>query len=238
METTATPKTIDKATIDAAADEAGLSVSEFVEWGMYAFIETFSNCEHSSGDAKDYMPTLRGLGGGVAPGIIHQSPLEAFAESESMTMNELAEAAILTATDMVKNSEYPNQTPKDILCDYRFRQRLLIPEIGNENHTVHRTESKVHPFMHRLFSGDLKAVHGPSFGDLCSDEVDGEHQFMEDNLKRAFAANSWEEACCDLMILESVIHHCPKLQNEAAAIRALIEAENVLGAFCRAVNAA
>ncbi len=92
--------------------------------------------------------------------------------------------------------------------------------------------------MHRLFSGDLKDIHGPTFGELASDHVNGEHRFLEGCLRRAFDQNSWEETISELMDIESVIRHCPALQNEANAIHTLIEAERALTNFSRAVRAA
>ncbi|MDF7808721.1 hypothetical protein P4E94_14830 [Pontiellaceae bacterium B12219] len=106
-----------------------------------------------------------------------------------------------------------------------------------ETSSLPKKETVVHPFMERLFSADLRAVHGPTFGDLCSDSVEGEHHFLTLNLDRIFALNDWDHIFCSLMDLESVIRYCPKLKNEAGAIRALIEAEKVLGDFCRAVKA-
>lgn len=239
METTkAVPKTIGKADIEAAANKANMAISEFVEWGMHALIETFSNSENSPGDAKADMPTLRGLRGGVAPGVIRKSPLEAFAEAEGMTMNEMAEAAILTAMDLIYGSEYPDKTPCDILQDYRRNRRLLLPEIGKGSEPQAAPAPEIHPFMHRLFSGNLRALHGADFGDRGSESVNDEHQFLEQSLTRAFSLKSWDEVICELMVMESVIRHCPALKNEAAALRSLIEAEKVLGDFCRAVDAA
>jgi len=92
--------------------------------------------------------------------------------------------------------------------------------------------------MHRLFSGSLKTVHGPTFGDLASDDVGSEHHFMTTNLKRIFAMTDWEDSFSHLMSLETVIRHCPALKNEAAVIRSLLEAEQYLIRFSNAVNAA
>lgn len=102
------------------------------------------------------------------------------------------------------------------------------------------TAIKVHPLMERLFSGDLKAVHGSTFGDRGSSEVECEHHFLKSCLQQIFYIKSefpWEDSISAFIGLESVIRHCPKLQNEAAAIRALLEAESVLSEFCYAVNA-
>jgi hypothetical protein len=97
-------------------------------------------------------------------------------------------------------------------------------------------KTELHPFMERIFSRDLKAVHGSTFGDNGSEHVKPEHLFLRDCLKSAFNLSCWDDVICQLMAIEPAIRHCPTLCNEAGAIRALIEAEDTLGDFCRAVD--
>lgn len=230
MENTA-QQTIDKSAIQAAASKAGMTLSEFLEWGLYCILKNYDGTAASNpSDAREDLKQCRKLEGIISEENIPTNPLAEFASDSGLHFGELNELALLTAVSIMNTSESPDKQPMDWLKEARQKQGPLIPSFPEEKTTVH-------PFMERLFSGDLRAVHGATFGDLASDHVDSEHHFLEDNLQRAFQQNTWDEAIGEMMTIESVIKYCPALQNEAAAIRALIEAERVLGDFCRAVNA-
>jgi len=147
---------------------------------------------------------------------------EAAAKEAGMSVADFNELALRWMVDMTKANP----------VFVRSECREFLEEQRNEK----GAEVELHPFMERLFSGDLRAVHGATFGDLSSDHVEPEHLFIRGCLESAFNLNSWEDTICQLMTMEPAIRHCPTLQNEAAAIRALIKAENVLGDFCRAVE--
>ncbi len=226
----AKPKTIGIDEIKTIASNAGMTASELLEWGLYSVLETYDGKNNPISDAKDGLELCRTLEGVIPKKIIPLNPLAKFAADAGLNFDELNELALLSAINMLNSSEWPDSTPKEELEDDRRKHGPLIPSFRCDR-------DKVHPFMARLFSGDLRAVHGATFGDLGSDCVEGEHWFLEGCLERAFGKNSWDESICDLMNIECVIRHCPALQNEAAAIRALIEVERVLGDFSRAVNA-
>jgi hypothetical protein len=227
------PKTRDLAAIQAihaTAVKAGMNASELIEFGLYAILQTYDGKNFQLNDAKNELKRVQMLEGKIPDQLLPSNPLAKFAADAGLSFDELNELALISAIDILNSSEFPDSSPKKQLESYRLKQGQLIP-----SYRCDRVE--VHPFMARLFSGDLKAVHGATFGDLCSDHVGSEHHFLEGSLHRAFAEKNWEESICELINIESVIRHCPALQNEAAAIRALIEAERVLGDFCRAVNA-
>lgn len=224
------PKTRDIASIQSIAVKAGMTASELLEFGLYAILQTYDGENGQISDAKNELNRVRTLEVNIPAPLIPPNPLAKFAADAGLNFDELNELALLSAINILDGTEWPDSSPKEDLENCRRKQGPLIPSFRCD-----RVE--VHPFMARLFSGDLKAVHGATFGDHCSDHVDSEHMFLEGCLKRAFAQKSWEESLCELINLECVIRYCPELQNEAAAIRALIEAENVLGDFCRAVNA-
>lgn len=230
-EAQATPKTIGNADIQAIANKAGLTLSELLEWGIYCIMETFDGTMFQPSEALDELRRLQNIEGKIQKDIIPSNPLAEFAANIGMHFGEVSELALLSAISIMNSSEFPDKKPRDFLEELRQEHGALIPSFKEE-------KTAVHPFMHRLFSGDLRAIHGPTFGDLASDDVGMEHLFLEQVLNQAFERKDWSETMCDLMAIESVIRYCPKLRNEAAAIQALIEAEKVIGDFCRAVNAA
>jgi hypothetical protein len=229
---TAKPKTIDLDAIHDMADKAGMTASELLEWGLYAILQTWNDAHtgYFPSDAANGLKELREMEGTIPEQLIPSTPLADFASEAGLAFSELNELALLAAINRLNSSEYPNKQPRDLLEDDRREMGPLMPHFQHDR-------VKVHPFMAALFSGDLRAVHGATFGDLCSDHVDCEHIFLEECLQRAFDQNSWGECTSDLISIESVIRHCPKLQNEAAAIRALLEADRVLSDFCQAVKA-
>ncbi len=236
-EAQATPKSIGKADIKAAAEKDGMCLSDFIEWGMHMVMDVYSHNGSSPGDAKDELTRLRGTMGGIAPGVIRQSPAEAFIESEGMSKEEFAEFAILTLMDLEKEGGNWNRKPIEMLGDYRDDKRLLLPEIGNGSGLIGVAAQTVSPFMHRLFSGDLRAIHGPTFGDPGSAAIGREHHFLAENLDELLDEKvSMDNSMSRLACVESVIRHCPELKNEANAIRTMHEAFEVLCGFVDAVE--
>lgn len=225
----AEPKTLDLAAIQAIAGKAGMTASELLEWGLYSVLETFDGKNGQISDAKEELKRVRTLECKIPAQLIPSNPLAKFAADAGLNFDELNELALLSAINMLNSSEWPDSTPKEGLEDDSRKHGPLIPSFRCD-----RTEA--HPFMARLFSGDLKAVHGATFGDRFSEHVAPEHLFIRDCLKSAFDLNDWDDTICQLMTIEPAIRHCPTLQNEAGAIRALIEAEKTLGDFCRAVD--
>jgi len=236
---TATHETVGKCEIDVAAKEAGLTALELAEWGVLSVMNEHRKATHNIGEARRELERIRAKYGSVATGIIGRPPVLAMAEAEGMTLDEYTELGLLTAIAMLDESVYTDVKPVDFLNGFREEIRAFIPEIGigktaegSQNGTI------VHPFMERLFSGDLRAIHGSDFGGVGSDSGREEHLFLAESLERIMGKASHDEIMSDLMLLESVIRHCPALENEAAAIRMLVESENVLGDFTRAVRAA
>lgn len=223
-------KTLDLEAIQAIAGKAGMTASELLEWGLYSILETYDGRNGQISDAKEDLKRVRTLEGKIPKQLIPSDPLSKFTADAGLNFGELNELALLSAINILNTSEFYEKQPKEMLEDDRREKGPLIPSFLHD-----RVE--VHPFMARLFSGDLKAVHGATFGDLSSEHVAPEHLFFRDSLRSAFGLNNWEDTICQLMGMEPAIRYCPTLQNEAAAIRALIEAEHTLGDFCRAVDA-
>jgi hypothetical protein len=226
---TAEPKTIDLDAIQAVANEAGMTASELLEWGMYAILETWDGENGDPRDAAADLKSLQKREGMIPVQLIPSNPLADFAAEAGISFSELSELALLATFDILKSSEFPDAQPRDILENYRREKGPLMPHFQHDR-------VKVHPFMAALFSGDLKAIHGETFGDYGSDDVRPEHVFIRQSLKSAFELKYWDDTICQLMAIEPAIRHCPTLQNEAAAIRALIQAEDVLSDFCQAVD--
>ncbi len=225
----AEPKPIDLDAIQDMADKAGMTASELLEWGLYNILQHYDGTGGHPSETGDELKKSRTLEGKIPEKLLPSNPLADFAADAGIRYGELNELALLTAINMLNCSEYPDEQPKDILEDYRREHGPLIPHFQHDR-------GKVHPFMAALFSGDLKAVHGSTFGDLGSEHVLPEHMFIRDSLRSAFGLNNWDDTICQLMVIEPAIRYCPTLQNEAAAIRALVEAERVLGGFCSAVD--
>ena len=157
------------------------------------------------------------------PKPITQNAIESMASKQGISVADFHVLSVLWMLEMMETEpDFMEEHGHAFLAKHRDGEETII----------------VHPFMRRLFSGDLKTVHGEDFGERASRSVGMEHRFLKQNLSRAFNMPTWDEACAELMVIESVIKHCPELQNEAAAIRALIEADKVLGNFCDAVEAA
>lgn len=223
------PKTLNIDTVEAVAEKSGMTLSELLEYGLYSVLETYDGKNNPISDAKGELEKLRAKEGEIPNQFIPSNPLARFATDAGLSFDELNELALLAAISIMNSSEFPNERPVEILENYRREKKPLIPSFLHDR-------SNVHPFMERLFSSDLKAVHGATFGDLGSQHVELEHLFIKDCLQRAFDAKDWEDAICQLIPIERIIRYCPTLRNEAGAIRALIEAEDVLGDFCRAVR--
>ncbi len=239
MTEAATTKTMNIKHLDNAAEKAGMTVAEFTELALYWMLEM---CESAPGFAttngQGFLHSSREKLGSFPPLAICISiagddsivgpELEKIGKSVGLSKEEIPGFCILWMMRMATdNPHYAREAAKEWKESKKDESLVDIP------HTKH----PLHPFMQRLFSGDLKAVHGPTFGDLCGTDVGSEHHFLEQNIIRAFRQNTWDESIGELIGIESVIRDCPKLQNEAAAIRALVEAGDVLGDFCRAVNA-
>lgn len=227
---TAEKKTIDLDAIQDMADKAGMTASELLEWGLYQVVLPANGIDRTPAEAaKSLLEDSRKQVGKIPEQLIPSNPLADFAEEAGLSFSELSELALFTIFDLIENSVFPGKQPIDLLHDDRQNQGPLIPSFQHDR-------VKVHPMMAALFSGDLKAVHGETFGDHSSEHVAPEHWFIRDSLKSAFNMKDWDHTICELMTIEPAIRHCPTLQNEAAAIRTLIEAERVLGDFCEAVD--
>ena len=222
-------ETMDIATLDNIAKEAGMSVHEFTELALYWMIGMCeTDKEFRAGGGREFLRSSRKKRGPFPPVYIGLdsavgSMLEDLAKATGLEKEELPMFCVQWLLQVAQSEP---QLAKESAQAWK-------ESIGKGNANPGATP---HPFMERLFSGDLRAVHGPTFGDLASEHVKSEHRVLRDLLKRAFKQD-WEEACCELMDAESIIRHCPALQNETAAIRTLLEAEKVLDDFCRSVDA-
>ncbi len=226
----AAAKTLARADIEAVAATAGLSMNELLEWGLYSVLETFGGNNGHPGEARAELESLRSREGSAEIDLLPKNPLAEFAaDAGALHDGELAELALLTAVDMLKNSAFKETQPKDILCSFRQRKGPLLPSFRHE-----RVE--IRPAMERLFYVCPRNVSASQSDGISSLDVRAEHLFLAQSIQHAFAQNSWEECFAELEIAESVVRYCPALQQEAAAISALIDAERVLSNFCSAVD--
>ena len=177
------------------------------------------------------------MGATATPKTISSTDLDAFATGKGYNMEEFTELALYWMMEMFEeDADFAKEDSHESLAGFREKYGIFNPcmiEFGSSS--IPKTD--VHPFMHRLFSGDLKSIHGEAFGELNSKDVHMEHRFLATAMEHALAQNSWDECISELMLIESVVRHCPMLQNEAAAIHTLIEAEEVLSDFGNSVNA-
>ena len=174
---------------------------------------------------------------GATPQITQGLNLKSITKKTGISSEEFNELALYWMVEMFEHDEHGMADWREILDDYRKNYgQSSSHNIVNNN----AKQTEVHPFMQRLFSGDLEVLHEAKHRELTPENVKLEHVFISQALRSMIDRQG---AClADIMSelegLELVIRHCPTLQPEAAAIRAMLEGEAILNGFCKAVDAA
>ena len=227
MQTTqaAEPKTIDLDAIQDMAKKAGMTASELLEWGLYTLLETYREADYHPSDAGEELKTRRRVEGKIPDELIPSNPLTEFAADAGIHCGELNELALLTAFNILNCSEYPDAQPKDILEDLRREQGPLTPNFQHDR-------VNVHPFMAALFSGErVSGKYSPP------EKLTNGQFWVASQLGEIMEARHFTECdAVDIFSLFEAIKHNPELKQEAAAMLAFYESQQILQAFAYKAN--
>ena len=181
-------KTMDMDTLENAAASAGMSVIEFTELALYWMMDMcetdkeFGATEgraflHSSRDERGYFPPVYiGLENSDSDSLL-DSQLEDVAKTVGLDKEEIPRFCLLWLLQMVQDA--PHFTREAVTAWKETSTKVAQP---------------LHPFMQHLFSTDLQAVHGSTFGEFGSKDVTPEHLSFCGIVERILSHDGFSEA--------------------------------------------